>query len=104
MKSQLDYLSDHLKRTRRDLDDARHGGLVLTGDELEAFIDAFDGFISLSIALENEVSKTWWNQRAAADRRAVTALHDLAVAQATGTPNTNVVVFPSRPGRGGDAA
>ena len=77
---------------------------MLAGDDLEAFIGAFDRFITLSIALENEVSKTWWNQRAAADRRAATALHDLAVAQAIGSPESNIVAFPSRPGRGGDAA
>ena len=104
MTQKLDYLSDHLKRTRRMLSDARHGGVVLAGDDLEAFIDAFDGFIGLSIDLENELSKTWWNQRAAADRRAVADLHALVIAQAVGSPDSNILAFPTRPVAGGDAA
>ena len=103
MTSKLDYLSDHLKVTRRKLSDARHGGIVLTGEELEAFIGEFDRFISLSIALENEVSKTWWNQRAAAERRTIADLHNIVVAQAVGAPDSNIVAFPTRPVIGGAA-
>ncbi|MGY5789086.1 hypothetical protein ACXHXM_02145 len=93
MKVKLEYLSSHLKTLRRKLDDARHGGLVLTGDQLDAFIGEVDGFIDMSRALEECISSTEWNRRAAADRAQLMTPAATVVLEMM-RPNTNIVAFP----------
>ncbi len=48
-------LSDHLKVTRNRLAEHRHGGLVLTGEDLEDFIRRMTSFVTMSIELEQKL-------------------------------------------------
>ena len=83
----LEYLSEHLRATRNKLAEFRHGGVVLTSDQVEAFVGRFDQFLEMARALECEVSRREWNDRAARDPK----LHDGAV-----PIGGNVVAFPGR--------
>lgn len=100
MKNQLEYLSSHLETARRRLIDARHGGLVLTGDELEETIQHFGEFVRMAKALEAEISQREWNRRAQQDCVRLVNGPSAAVLAAMRNPDSNVVGFPNRP-RGG---
>lgn len=104
----LDYVSDHLKAVSSHLKEFRHGGIVLSGEELECFIDRIDSMASMAVDLENALSCTEWNRRAIADMVAAQSEQSTAVMIAMRSEDSNVVAFPSRPrGRqvdGGDAA
>ena len=107
MTTKLDYLSEHLKATRSRLADLRHGGLVLTGDELEGFIKRFDYFAEMAIALETALSAVEWNRRAVVERAELLTPNAIVMLEAM-RPESNVVYFrrPETPPpfNGGDAA
>ena len=98
MNDQLEYLSDHLKAARDRMTDCRHGGLVLTGDELEETIRQFNDFVSMARRLECEISRREWNSRAERDRRALINEQSAAVLEAMRSPASNVFAFPVKSG------
>lgn len=69
MNPQPETLSDRLKVARNRLTDHRHGGVVLTGDDLEATITGFNEFIRLAKQLETELDRADWNRKANVDLR-----------------------------------
>jgi len=107
-----EYVSDHLKEVSRRLKEHRHGGLVLTGDGLESFINRMDQIQEMARDLENALSKSEWNKRATLEK--ITQAKRLAqVLAAVQIPESNVMLFPiaprpvprtEQPQGGGDAA
>jgi hypothetical protein len=53
----ISHLSEHLRATRNKMADNRHGGLVMHGDYLEAFIRRFDAFIAMATAIETALQQ-----------------------------------------------
>jgi hypothetical protein len=107
MTNQPERLSEHLKATRNRLSEFRHGGIVLEGEHLEAFVRRFDAFVQKAEALECLVRASDWTGRAAADRVQLLTPASIVVLE-TMRPNSNVVSFrrPEAPSpfNGGDAA
>lgn len=101
-KLQFDYLSSHLEEARRRMIENRHGGVVLTGEDLEETIQNFGAFVKMAKQLENELSRREWNQRAQDDLRRLVNEPSAIVLDAMRSPDSNVVGFPGRPrGKGG---
>lgn len=100
-KLQFDYLSSHLEQARRRMIDNRHGGMVLTGDDLEETIQNFGEFVRMAKDLESELSRREWNARAQEDLRKLVNEPSAIVLEAMREPASNVVGFPARPRNGG---
>ncbi|MGO7903627.1 hypothetical protein AB9E09_03015 [Rhizobium leguminosarum] len=93
---QLHYVSDRLRKMSRWLAEARHGGVVLTGDQLEGVIQEVDTLLQHSLDLECALSVDGWNRRAAEDRAKLMTPGSVVVLEAF-RANSNVVTFPGRP-------
>jgi hypothetical protein len=78
----------------RWLAEARHGGVVLTGDQLEGVIQEVDTLLQHSLDLEGALSVR--NRRAAEDRAKLMTPGSVVVLEAF-RANSNVVTFPGRP-------
>lgn len=97
--NKLEYLSDHLEAARRRLADCRHGGVVLTGEDLEETIQTFNDFVRMARDLESEISRREWNRRAEADRLTLVSGQGAVVLNAMRPSDSNVVLFPGPGGR-----
>ncbi|TAZ57852.1 hypothetical protein [Rhizobium ruizarguesonis] len=93
---QLHYVSERLRKMSRWLSEARHGGVVLAGDQLEGVIQEVDTLLQHSLDLEGALSVDMWNRRAAEDRAKLMTPGSVVVLEAFRT-NSNVVTFPGRP-------
>lgn len=93
------HLSDQLKQARTRLADSRHGGLVLTGEELEQTIGAFNQFIAAALRMEQELDRLQWNSKAQADLRSLVNGQSAVVLDAMRSGDSKVVLFPNRSGR-----
>lgn len=96
-KLQFDYLSSHLETARRRMIENRHGGVVLTGEDLEETIQNFGEFVRMAKDLESELSRREWNARAQDDLRKLVNEPSAIVLDAMRSPDSNVVGFPCRP-------
>lgn len=92
MNQNLQSLSEQLKAVRDRMDDCRHGGVVLAGDDLEETIRSFNHFVRLARQMEAELSRSHFSL--AVGQGAV-------VLNAMRPSDSNVVLFP---GPGGGAA
>ncbi|MGW9946963.1 hypothetical protein J2W92_002300 [Rhizobium leguminosarum] len=93
---QLHYVSDRLRKMSRWLSEARHGGVVLSGDQLEGVIQEVDTLLQHSLDLEGALSADVWNRRAAQDRAKMMTPGSVVILEAFRS-NSNVVTFPGRP-------
>lgn len=93
---QLHYVSDRLRKMRGWLSEARHGGVVLTGDQLEGVIQEVDTLLQHSLYLEGALDADTWNRRAAEDRAKLMTPGSVVILEAFRN-NSNVVTFPGRP-------
>lgn len=92
MNQRLETLSAELLAVRNRMAESRHGGLVLTGDELEETICAFGRFARLARQMEAELARSHFSL--AVGQGAV-------VLNAMRPTGSNVIAFP---GAGGDVA
>ncbi|WP_454288930.1 hypothetical protein [Rhizobium arsenicireducens] len=101
-KLQFDYLSSHLETAHRRMLENRHGGMVLTGEDLEETIQNFGEFVRMAKYMESELSRREWNHRAQDDLRRLVNEPSAIVLDAMRNPDSNVVGFPGRSrGQGG---
>lgn len=96
------HLSDQLKQTRNRLADSRHGGLVLTGEELEETIACFNQFIAAAKQMEQELDRLQWNSKAQSDLRSLVNGHSAVILDAMRSGDSKVVRFPNRSGHPAD--
>lgn len=88
----LEYVSDRLIQMRRRIEGARHGGLVLSSEDAEAFVGELSQAIEASKTLENAYSRAEWNRRAGIDVRTLLTDQAQEILDAM-RPGGNVVVF-----------
>ena len=93
------YVSEHLKAVISRLSEHDHEGIVLSSEDLRAFVSRLRQIAGYAVELEQEVSRHRWNIKVRAEREAREQL-DVAVA----ADNSNVMRFPARRPIGGDAA
>lgn len=105
MRQQFEKLSEQLAQARSRLADHRHGGVVLSGEEVEEIVQNFGAFVRQAREIESQLSEADRIRRAGTDCRVLVNGRGAAVLAAFRGENTNVVAFPRRmPGSGGDAA
>ncbi|MCZ7469026.1 hypothetical protein M0412_15175 [Agrobacterium sp. O3.4] len=92
--SQPNLLSDRLRETRNLIADYRHGGVVLSSEQVELLVQCLDGCAETARDLEIFVRDFQLVSRDALDRlvppASATVLHMMR-------PGTNVVPFPRSP-------
>ena len=104
MKQDFDTLSAQLTAARNRMAQHRHGGIVLSGDELEETIRSFTDFAAQARQIESQLSQTVRLRRAAVDCRVLVNGRGAAVLAAFRGETSNVVPFLPRSPDGGDAA
>lgn len=102
MTHESEKLSDALKAARDRMADSRHGGIVLTGEELEETIRNFSHFVALARSMETRLADTTRLQQVTVTCRVLINGRGAAVLSAIRGGHSNVVPFIRRPAPQGD--
>lgn len=90
----FDYLSDRLRDTRNRIAEHRHGGVVMSSEEVELLVKRLDGYAEMAFAMETQLNDMQLLNSAELNKlvppASATILHLMR-------PGTNVVPFPRSP-------
>ncbi|KGE00980.1 hypothetical protein [Rhizobium sp. YS-1r] len=89
-------VSEQLRRVRREFQEFRHGGVVLSSEDAEGLVHRLDEIITDALNLETIAHWRTWDSQAAEQRQALVAPASVIVLDAF-RPHSNVVRFPPRP-------
>ncbi len=87
-------LSESLRVTRSRFSDYRHGGVVLSSEEVEEFVQRLEAFVKTAEALEEAVAAL---QLVSTEQLTKTVSPASAQILHLMRPGTNVVPFPGNP-------
>lgn len=97
MTHEFEKLSDALQAARDRMADLRHGGIVLTGEDLEETIRNFSRFAALARSMEERLTESDRLQKAGISCRVLVNGRGAAVLSAFRGDKSNVVPFIRRP-------